>query len=352
MKSKAQCEIVEKWDDILFSFPEKKQDIYFTKKYLSLYESSTQKAQCVICREDDKIMIMPFLKSEIKGFCDFETAYGYGGPISNTDNNEWCNAAFFKIHDYLGENNYICGFTRFHPILHNELLISQDIGNDYKRDIQIVYDRKTIAINTSKSIEDIWTKQISSKNRNMIRKAEKNDLVYKTEYNFDSYNEFKDIYRSTMQRLSADDFYFFNDDYFEKLRRNLSGCSFLGTVRKNDKLICAAIFMYSKLYGHYHLEGSDKDYSNFGANNLLLWKAACEMHNLGIQEFHLGGGTGASVDDSLYKFKKSFSKNEKKFYIGKQIFKLNQYEEICNEWEENNSEKISTYGNRLLKYRY
>lgn len=346
MESKMQCEILEEWDDILSLFQIEKQDIYFTKKYLSLYESESSKALCAYCRDDDRIMLMPYIRGNIGGYYDFETAYGYGGPLSNSDDIEWCHKAFECIHEHLKNNGYVSGFTRFHPILLNEKLVYND------RNIQVLYDRQTIAIDTSQSEEEIWKSQINSKNRNMIRKAEKNQLEYKTEYDYASYDEFIDLYRLTMRRLSADEFYFFDDNYFENLRRNLSDCSFLGTVRKDGKLICAAIFMYSKLYGHYHLEGSDREYSSLGANNFLLWKVACEMHKLGVQEFHLGGGTSSSPNDPLYKFKKAFSKNEKGFYIGKEIFDNANYEAICREWEHDNPDKIEMYGNRLQRYKY
>ena len=139
---------------------------------------------------------------------------------------------------------------------------------------------------------------------------------------------------------------------YDKLRENFAGSSFLGTVRKDGKLICAAIFMYSKLYGHYHLEGSDREFSGLGANNFLLWKTACEMHSLGVETFHLGGGTGSSPDDPLYKFKKVFGNTENDFCIGKEIFNHSLYQSVCEEWSKRNPDKIEQYGNRLLKYRY
>ena len=348
-----QCKIIEEWDDILSTFPKEKSDIYFAKKYLVLYETEKEKALCAVCKDGDKIMLMPYLRGEVRGYYDFETAYGYGGPVSNCDDYEWCQEAYNCIYDYFKENNYICGFSRFHPLLRNEKFIIEDMNiTSDARSIQLIYDRQTIAIDTTQSPEEIWKNQISSKNRNMIRKAEKNGLVYKAEYDYTSYDEFIELYRTTMQRLSAEDFYFFDDQYFENLKDTLSDCSFLGTVRKDGKLICAAIFMYSDLYGHYHLEGSDRDYASLGANNYLLWKVACEMHDMGIKEFHLGGGTTSSLDDSLYKFKKAFSNNEKQFYICKEIFKKAEYISICKDWEKNNEDKIIVYGNRLLKYRY
>ncbi len=349
MESKIQCEILEDWDSILSAFPEDKQDIYFSKKYIGLYETDMDKALCAVCKEEDNIMLMPYLRGEIHGFYDFETAYGYGGPISNTDDLEWCQKALCSIYDYLKANDYLCGFTRFHPLLSNEKLVPNESEG---RSIKVFYDRQTIAIDTSQDPEEIWTKQISSKNRNMIRKAEKNQLEYKTEFDFASYEDFIDLYNATMKRLSADDFYFFDREYYYKLKEQLVGNSFLGTVRKDGKLICAAIFMYSRLYGHYHLEGSDRAYSSLGANNYLLWKVACEMHELGIREFHLGGGTSSASDDPLFKFKKAFSDNEKRFHIGKEIFMTEEYKKICDKWERENPEKVELYGNRLLRYRY
>lgn len=343
------CEITDNWDDVLSSFPFEKNDVYFTRRYVELYETLENKAVCVICRDGDRIMLMPFLRGKVNDYYDFETAYGYGGPISNSVDDAWNQRAFCEIYDYLKENNYLCGLVRFHPLLDNFRFAKDDSNT---RNIKVIYDRKTVAIDTSLSIDEIWSTQISSKNRNMIRKAEKNGLEYHAEFDFASYDEFIALYNETMIRLNADDFYFFNDAYYQRIKEKFSGSSFLGTVRKEGKLVCAAIFMYTKGYGHYHLAGSDRSYSGLGANNLLLWKAACEMHALGVNEFHLGGGTSSSSDDSLFKFKKAFSPNERSFYIAKVIFNEQAYNPIVKKWEEENQDKIKRYGNFLLRYRY
>ena len=126
----------------------------------------------------------------------------------------------------------------------------------------------------------------------------------------------------------------------------------MGKVRKEGKLICAALFMYSKDYGHYHLEGSDYACSKLAANNLLLWETAIEFHKLGVKEFHLGGGYNSEPDNSLFKFKKSFSGNLRDFCIGKMIFNQEIYDEMKNKWQQNNPGKMTEYGNLLLCYRY
>lgn len=347
--------IVNDWDYFLDVIPPEKKDIYFSKKYVSLYEDDKNTALCAVCKEDNKIMLMPFLRGKIENFYDFETAYGYGGPISNSCEVEWCSRAYRTIYEELKKRDYLCGFTRFHPLLQNVYLTGCTDQRETTRGdcgIQILYDRKTVAINTEMEQEQIWNTQLSSKNRNMIRKAEKSGLIYKSEFGFESFDEFIDLYIKTMKRLNANDFYFFDLSYFKRLKGNLKDSAFLGTIRKDGKLICSAIFMYSDLYGHYHLEGSDRDYSSTGANNLLLWKAACEMHRLGVREFNLGGGTSSDEDDTLLKFKKVFSRDLKDFYIGKEIFNGNAYQRITKEWERENKTLVNQYGRHLLKYRY
>lgn len=336
--------ITDVWNEYLEFFDTQKKDIYYLEEYVKLYEAEDSKAVCAICKEENRVLLMPFIRKEICGYFDFETAYGYGGPIANTNDEMWINSALDEMEMLLRKERYICGFVRFNTLLGNAEIC--------KNHFQVLLDRKTVSINTLESPNQIWAKQIISKNRNMIRKAEKNGLVYKAEYNFESLPEFINLYNNTMKRLNAESFYFFDKKYYNSFVNSFKGNAFLGTIRKEDKLICAALFMYSENYGHYHLEGSDYNYSNLAANNLLLWKTALEFNKLGVKEFHLGGGYNGDPDNSLLKFKKSFSHNLKDFYIGKWIFNNEKYLEIKKKWEKENPYKIDKYGKLLLCYRY
>jgi len=336
--------IVDSWNKYLEFFEDSQKDIYYYEEYVKLYETHDSRVKCVVCKENNNILIMPFIRKEIEGYYDFETAYGYGGPIANINNQEWINSALERMKEYFCENNYVCGFIRFHSLLNNA---------DYcGEEIQTIFDRETVAIKTDETEEEIWSSQIISKNRNMIRKAEKNELVYTAEYDFESLPEFVKLYNATMARLEAEDFYFFDENYYREFVEKFKGKAFLGTVKRDDELICGALFMHSNDYGHYHLEGSNHEYSKLAANNLLLWKTALEFSKLGIKEFHLGGGYNSSPDNSLLKFKKSFSNNMHKFYIGKWIFNKEKYEQLKTDWMKNNPEKVEKFGKLLLCYRY
>lgn len=335
--------ITQKWNQYLDLFDDYQKDIYFYEEYVRLYENSRDKAFCIVCNEEKNVLLMPYLRRKIEDGYDFETAYGYGGVICNNNNESWIEQAIELMWNKLKEERYICGFIRFHSLLNNV---------HFCKDCDIIFDRKTVAINTEKDENQMWKEQITSKNRNMIRKAEKNHLEYKAEYDFESLEEFLSLYNATMVRLHADEFYFFDRDYYKKFVQNLKGKAFLGTVRYDGKLICAALFMFSKCYGHYHLEGSDYNYSKLAANNFLIWKTAIEFHKLGVKEFHLGGGYNSEPDNSLFAFKKSFSNFYKEFFIGKKIINQKKYQRLKSQWEINNPEKIAQYGKFLLCYRY
>lgn len=336
--------ITDKWDEYLDCFNDASKDIYYLEEYVRLYENENEKALCALCIDEEKVLLFPFLRKEIGDFYDFETAYGYGGPISNTSEVVWINQAGKEMEELFRINNYICGFVRFHTLLDNAV-----VCKDY---INVIFDRKTIAMDLNESEEQIWANQISSKNRNMIRKAKKNLLEYKAEYDFESLEEFVGLYLSTMKRLNAEEFYFFDEQYFKQFVKSFQGKSFLGTVRKDGVLVCGALFMYSKEYGHYHLEGSNHEYSGLAANNLLLWETALELQRLGVKEFHLGGGYNSEPENSLYKFKAAFSNLNKDFCIGKWIFNKEQYSKTKEEWMINNPDKADKYGKLLLCYRY
>ena len=290
---------IEHWNQYLEAIPAKLQDLYFREEYVRLYETENEKACCFVFQEDKSIMLFPFLRREFeyksKTYYDFETAYGYGGPISNDHSEAFMTAALHALATKACEDNYICGFIRFHPLLEN------------------------------------WDCFVDN--------------------NFEYLQEFEDLYNSTMDKLEADGFYYFGQKYYEQLKDTIKN-RFLGIVRHEGKVIAGAIFFYQLPYGHYHLAGSDKNALKLSPNNFLLWGAAKELINRGVEQFHLGGGTNGSEDNSLYQYKRKFSKHEYQFVLGKMIFNQALYDDICADWVSANPEKAEKMTHILLKYKY
>lgn len=336
-----------KWNHFLKRIPAECQDVYYREEYVKLYETESEVANCFIYESNHDIFLFPFLRRSFiyrgEKYFDFETAYGYGGYISSNHSEVFLKAAYTAFFDLAKQAKFICGFVRFHPLLKN----TQGFGEIG----QIFNNRKTIAIDLSTGIDYAWTNEIHQRNRNIIRNCEKKGLKFITDNSFKNLETFVKIYESTMDKLHADRFYYFKKKYYEQLRDSFEK-SFIGLVKYEDRIIAAAIFFYQEPYGHYHLGGSDKNYLNMFPNNFLLWNAAVELEKRGIKYFHLGGGTDGTENNSLFLFKKRFSKQEYQFSIGKTIFNSELYNQICIDWERSNPQKVEQYKQILLKYKY
>lgn len=306
------------------------KDIYFTKEYGLIYEKNNEGDLKQYCFKSDKgKVIYNFLKRKIdiskhKEIFDITTPYGYGGPLFIEYREEDLEMLIeeFKndFQQYCKINNIISEFVRFHPLIenHKKMNLYMDISNI----------RETICMELE-SEEHIW-KNISSKCRNMIRKAQKNNVEVIISENKDDLYEFIEIYTNTMIKNNALDYYFFDKEFFENTYELLKGNIKIFKAIYDNKCISSALIMSYGEYIHYHFSGSDINYSKIAANNLLLYEVAMWGLRNGFKYFHLGGGYSGN-NDSLFKFKKSFAKNEnRKFYIGKKIHNQKIYDELVN----------------------
>lgn len=330
------------WNQYLNEFKLEGKDIYFTSDYYKLYESNGDGVgKCFVYKDDNgNLVLYAFMLNEIKGYdlknkyYDIETAYGYGGPITNCLDERFIDDFENCFIDYCKKNNIVAEFIRFHPLIKNE--------NIFKNDIEILHNRVTVTLDLTKGIDKIWSEDIKSKNRNMIRKAERNGLFVEKSLDFEV---FKDIYRATMDKVDADSYYYFNDDYYNEIKENNDYILF--NVKKENQVIAAAIFMGYGNYFHYHLAGSLKEYLKFAPNNLLLWEAIKYANEKGYKRMHFGGGLTDNLEDNLFKFKSSFSKEYADFYIGKRIHNKEIYYYLIEKWEEKNNKKSKI----LLQYK-
>lgn len=326
--------IKKHWNRYLSKIHER--DIYFTEEYVNLYGD----AECFIYQENGYRFVFPYIKSRIADneLYDFETAYGYGGPLTNTGiwNETFLKKAWDEFYESCRENKIVNGFVRYHPLLQNHINAPDS-----------VFNRKTIAIDLA---VDLWEKELHPKHRNKIRIAERKGLSFTIDEKFEHLPDFVEIYNERMKTLNADESYYFSADYYKRIRDTLGEHSFLGLVYMNGMIISAGIFFHYGDYGHYHLAASRDGYLEYRPNNFLVYHAALYLKEKNIRLFHLGGGL--SGDDSLYKFKARFSKSTHDFYIGKLIFDEEKYSKICSKWTKQYPEKHKKYGNYFMKYRY
>ena len=163
----------------------------------------------------------------------------------------------------------------------------------------------TLIIDLRKDLNSIWTQDVNSKRRNMIRKAEKNNISIKMmpEENIDDfYNHYLSF--NTSHKLKSLPFDFFSKsksfqkikiDYFVALTNNTVS-HYLLTVRDKN---------YSFYWAGINISG----FENLGQSELLQWQAIqflkeqkCSYYDLCyIEKERL---------PKIYEFKKGFSQTE------------------------------------------
>jgi hypothetical protein len=341
------------WKLLLEQLPENQRDIYFTPEFYELAQRNNEgNGRCFVFEHDGDLALYPYAHGSInelglldldKEYYDIQGAYGYNGVISSSYRQEFIDAFYHKLETYCLDNNIITDFTRFHPLLNNE-----KFSESY---MKVSLNRKTVWLDLSEGYEVLWEKHYTSRNRNMIRKAVKNDLTARITSNGEACERFYESYTETMKRLDAYQFYFFSKKYFHDLSELLKGKHCFVEIIYNEEVITSLILFYHGKYAHYHLASRDSSNANLGAGNLALDTAVKFALEKGCEKFFLGGGISRDPKDSLLKFKKSLSKEITDFLIGTKVCNPVVYKKVCAAWEKKFPEKIPLYGNILLKYR-
>lgn len=309
----------EEWDMVVKSF--NNYDVYYLSGYVKAFQIHGDGDPQLLYYEANGLRaIYVYMKRQIlAGLYDSVTPYGYGGVLLDGDISASNIEAFREEYEQLmQESHIISNFVRYHPVLANASPM---------RAISNVIDLgKTIAIDLT-SPEIIW-ENIHSKNRNMIRKAEKNDIIIEHGKGMDLFDRFIEIYNATMDKDNAEEYYYFQRPFYESIHKDLHDNYELFYAKLDEKIIAMSIMIFANGRMNYHLSGSNIEYRNLAPSNLLLYKAALWGCEQGMKTFHLGGGVG-SGEDNLYKFKAAFNKNsDYQFSIGKQIFDHNRYKEL------------------------
>lgn len=309
------------------------RDIYFTDDYCKIYEKNGEGIlETFVLEESNAKLIYKFLKREIKSidgkvYFDITTPYGYGGPLIISENKEYNTRLIekFKVSfkEYCKNNNIVSEFVRFHPIEKNYL------GMEDYMEIEHIRDTVYIEIGDEDKILD----NMVSECRTAIRKAIKNNVeIVETR----DLKEFKRLYIDTMKKNNATEYYFFSDEFLNNTMDFLSGNIKIFNAKYNGKVVSSVMSISYGEYIHYHLSGSDSDYSKYRPVNLLIYEMCIWGNKIGAKYLHLGGGYSGN-DDNLFRFKKKFSKYGRgKFYIGKKIYIQDIYDKLV---EENNKIK-------------
>jgi len=272
-----------------------------------------------------------FIKREVplqisgQTYYDLVTPYGYGGPLMHNclEKNKKQLASEFKyaFQEYCRQNRIISEFIRFHPVINN----AEDFNSCY----DVIHLRNTVGTNL-KDYEDPVQHEYSRSKRKSIRKALEAGVEITVHTPPSDLEAFKKIYYHTMERNRAEDYYYFDDAYFEKLLEFFALNLLLVEVKYGEQTIGMSLnFIYEKTI-HIHLSGTLHEFDYLSPAFVLRYALATWGKANGMELIHEGGGRTNAPDDSLFLLKKQFGKNTSfDFCIARQVWNAQVYEQLC-----------------------
>lgn len=324
------------WNSILDTFD--KKNLYFEYRYFDLYRSESETPLLVYMETDIGRMAYPFLirdisysekfkdKIERSLYFDISTAYGYGGhliePAEEGLRCELIDLFYKNFTIFCKERNIISEFIRFSPLLKNHRGLDSVI--------ETILLKKVVSTDLQ-LYGDPLDSEVKKRKIKDARKARERGLTTSFEFSPKSLDSQIKIYKDTMDRNEASDFYYFDDNYFDKLLKNLNDDLLLVNVILDEKIIGFELsFIYEKFI-YAHIAGTISDYLKYSPNDLSTVDIIDWGHKAGYSQYLTGGGVTSDEDDSLYLYKKAFSKNSNlNFYIGKKIWDKKSYDYLCN----------------------
>lgn len=275
-------------------------DVYFTEGY-GRAAALAERAEWQLVSLADGAFQMPLLVRELpSGRKDAASPYGYSGAWVDPSLDEARVAELWReAVAEMASRGIVSVFVRTSP------LVNQAPAPDGA--IWVVRGHDTFYV-ACRGEQENWD-AFQGRARTSVRKAEKNGfsctIAPCTADDLAADGDFRALYEATMGKVSATDFYLFDDAYYAALLEGLGENLLLGMVRDEQGApMAAALFMRGPEHLHYHLSGSSPEGLRFGGTTMVLHEAIRLANREGLVGLELGGGVRSG--DGLEKFKASF----------------------------------------------
>jgi hypothetical protein len=286
----------QEWGDLLGAV---EHDFYHLPGYVAASAlNDGGEPRALIVDDGHRQLLLPLVIRPFDGGAqDACSPYGYPGPVHTGDPDQaFVEQALTVGVDLLREMGLVSLFIRTHPLLNPSP--PRGVG-------AVVQHGVTVWVDLTLSEEELWG-QTRRNHRQQIRQALKKGYTAHVDDGDRYMDDFKRLYRATMQNRSADDYYYFDDDYFAALQRALGERLHLAVAEQDGVVAAAGMFVVTDGIAEMHLTGHDAAHAADQPMKLVFDTVSTWGRQQGLRALHLGGGRGGT-DDSLLHFKAGFS---------------------------------------------
>ena len=255
---------------------------------------------------------------------DATSPYGYPGPVStHAKDSDWIHRSLTALQDVGSGNGIITAFLRLHPL--RGLAPEELTGHG-----TVVRHGPIVYVDLTKTPDQVHAETRSNHKRNIRRLQQAGFVTRMDDWNL--YAGFGSLYRATMERLGATDFYFFRDAYFDDLRHLLQErLHFCAVLAPDGQLSAAGVFTETDGIAEYHLGGTAAAYLKYAPSKLMFDAVIRWGRSIGAEVLNLGGGMGAQAG-SLFQFKAGFSDLRAEFHTMRIILDESRYSDLVLPW--------------------
>ncbi|MGF1556647.1 GNAT family N-acetyltransferase [Paucihalobacter sp.] len=335
-----EIEDKKSWNDILSKVDS--YDFYHTYDYHQLSKQPNEKFLLLVYQTDIALIAIPVVLRPIEGtdYFDITSVYGYPGPVSKNITGDFDNQLFvLELNKYFLNHNVVSVFSRLNPYINHQKEILKNMGKCVDLS-SVVFINLTNNLDTQRSGYQKRIKTQINKARRLC------DIVKATKK--EDIDAFIDIYYENMNRVNADDYYYFDKDYFYNFLNsdNFETDLLLAITKETNEIIAGVIFVKTNHIVQYHLAGSKSDFLNITPIKILIDEMRIIATEEGFKYLNLGGGLG-SKEDSLLRFKISFSKELKTFSVWKYIVDHETYNMLTSGLNPKSTDYFPAYRRKL-----
>jgi len=275
---------------------------------------------------------LPFLRRPVTevggledcGQFDAISAYGYPGVVTSARRHDPGAEAFAlgfqaALREALDSSYVVSLFLRQNPLIDTSWLLCP------MADVKTL--GPTVAIDLRRPEEDQLRDFRKGHRYDVLAARKQGTVVYEAPIP-EELDVFWRIYTETMQRIGADEYYYFSRRYLAALKHDLAGAVKLFLAEQDGNVIGGSLFLLCGDIIQYHLSGAATEFLKCrGGTKIILEEVRAWGTRNGYHWLHLGGGTGA-CEDSLFRFKTGFSKVRLPFQSARIVLRPQVYHDL------------------------
>lgn len=333
------------WQAVLGGFPGTgRSELYYTASYARLYETQSVTPRSFCFTRGKDVFFLPFMRIGIPGaegaFCA-ESPYGYPGLLSTSASSDFLKEAWSSFKDNCLAEHVVSLLLRFDPF-------APDDQFAYAAPLcKPVLVRNTVVLNIARSYETIHA-EYESGTRNKVKKAVQNGVTVTRDDSGAALRRFCDAYGLSMEQKHASEFYRFGPAYFERVARLLKEqFSLYSAAAPDGGYLGGALVLYDENNVYYHLSAVNEAGRRTAAAGLLRDHVVREWAGKRTR-MNFGGGLSADPDDSLFRFKKGFSRESLPFHVAFAVLDTEGYRTHTEAWDRRHANAPGSRFHRFL----